>query len=299
MIACPDLSVVVIPLIGQNALASCLDRLPLDAVECIVVLREDMGTALSWKTRYPSATFVETGNLHVPQRRRRGIEAATGGLVALLEDSSWPDETWCAAIRSTFADEGAAAVGGPVNISAALPSRWQALGWSEYGAFAPDRGPPLTDPRPASIVPGNNMAFRRAELIDLLREEGGGLMEGAVCAKLRAREREILYQPLMRVTFSACDPRMVSLATRFHHGRIYGAWRLRSRGPLAKFAHAGTAMLLPVVLTARAAAAMIRAGGPITGLAVLFWLALMESARSLGEGIGALSGAGKSMDEWR
>ena len=40
----PDLCAIVIPLIGENALANCLDRLPLSALECIVVLRGRAGT---------------------------------------------------------------------------------------------------------------------------------------------------------------------------------------------------------------------------------------------------------------
>jgi hypothetical protein len=34
-------------------------------------------------------------------------------------------------------------------------------------------------------------------------------------------------------------------------------------------------------------------------LSVLLWIALMEFAWAVGEAVGALAGAGKSMNEWR
>jgi hypothetical protein len=57
---------VVIPLIGNDALASCLDRLPLTAMECIVVLREAMGAVTDWEQRYPSVTFLGAAHEPVP-----------------------------------------------------------------------------------------------------------------------------------------------------------------------------------------------------------------------------------------
>ncbi len=305
MITRHDLSVVVIPLIGQDALASCLDRLPLDTVECIVVLRENMRVASLWERRYPSVIFLGAANEPVPVRRQRGVGIATGDVVGLLEDTSWPDEGWCAAARSAFADGQTAAAGGPVRIATTLPSRYQALGWSEYGAFAADRDrqSSLIDSGEGAItasrVPGNNMAFRRRELIEVLREEQNGLLEGPVCAKLRAQGRRILFQPGMRVTFSACDRHNASLTTRLHHGRIYAAAQVHGRARLLRFAYFAKATLLPIVLTARAMAAMTRSGRPSARLPVLIWLGLMESAWALGEAIGALTGAGKSMNEWR
>ena len=39
----PYFSTIIIPLVGANALANCLDRLPLSTLECIVMLRETDG----------------------------------------------------------------------------------------------------------------------------------------------------------------------------------------------------------------------------------------------------------------
>ncbi len=304
MAAGPPLSIVVIPLIGNDALANCLDRLPLTSMECIVVLREAMGAVTDWEQRYPSVTFLGAVHEPVPLRRQCGLRFATGNVVGLIEDTSWPDERWCAAALSAFADPQTAAAGGPVRVAAALPSRYQALGSSEYGAFAANRLLRATtgsrDDRPvtASRVPGNNMAFRRVDLIDAL-DEGIGLFEGPVCARLLAKGRRVVYHPQMMVTYGVCDRHNGALATRLHHGRIYAAAQVRGRAWPSRLAHLAKAPLLPIVLTARAMGSLSGSSSLRARLPILFWLGLMESAWALGEAVGALIGAGKSLNEWR
>jgi len=264
-----------------------------------------MGAVSSWQERYPSVNFVSAINKPVPVRRQCGLRLATGDVVGLIEDTSWPDEGWCAGILSAFADPLTAAAGGPVRIAATLPSRYRALGASEYGRFAARRGPqratsnPVRDrPVVAARVPGNNMAFRRADLINAIREEDGGLFEGRVCAAVLAKGRRIIYHPRMLVTYAVCDRHNASLATRLHHGRIYaaqaraGAWHWR-------LAHLAKVPLLPVVLTARAMISLSVSGDLTSKLSILLWLCLMESAWAAGEAIGVLSGAGNSISEWR
>jgi hypothetical protein len=304
--AAPPLSIIVIPLIGQSALANCLDRLPLDTLECIVVLREEMGAVTSWERRYPSVTFIGAANAPVPARRQLGIRAAAGDVVGLIEDTTWPDEGWCAAIMSAFADPRTAAAGGPVRIAATLPSRYRALGASEYGAFATDGFPRVTTGRPicgqpvaASRVPGNNMAFRRLDLIETIDEKDGGMFEGPSCVRLLAKGRQIVYHPRMLVTYSVCDRYNASLATRLHHGRIYASGHMRGRAWPSRLTHLAKTPLLPIVLTARAIGSLHDSRSSSERMATLFWVVLMESAWALGEAVGALSGAGKSISEWR
>lgn len=302
----PDFSAIVIPLMGANALANCLDRLPLSALECIVVLRETMGRPHFWQQRYPSVVFLDASHEPVPVRRRRGIAVATCDVVALLEDTSWPDPDWCAAVRSAFTDIEVAGAGGPVRIAATLTSRCQALGWSEYGAFAPhhllqqgfNEAKPDT-PVVVSRVPGNNMAFRRADLIEALRGEDNGLFEGSVCSKIIASGRRIVLQPRMLVTYSACDQYNAALSTRLHHGRIYAGMQVRGQTQSSRLVRVAKAALLPIVLTVRTMVKMAGSGRLMTRLQVLFWLTLMQSAWALGEAIGALTGVGKSLSEWR
>jgi hypothetical protein len=143
------------------------------------------------------------------------------------------------------------------------------------------------------------MAFRRSELLQVLREEESGLIEGPICMRLLAKGRQILCQPRMMVTLSACDRHNASLATRLHHGRIYASLHLKDRGWPSRLLHLAKTTLLPIVLTARATAAMMETSRSSATLPVLFWLGLMASAWALGEAVGSLRGAGHSMNEWR
>jgi len=300
------LSVIVIPLIGASALANCLNQLPLSALECIVVLRETMGERLFWQQRYPSVIFLDASYEPVPLRRQRGIAVATSEVVALLEDTSWPGPDWYTAVRSAFTEFETAAAGGPVRIAATLPNRCQALGWSEYGTFAPHHllrlgrdGSHADAPIVVSRVPGNNMAFRRAELIEALRGEVNGVFEGPICARMIANGRRVVLQPRMLVTYSACSRHDAALGTRLHHGRIYAGMQIRGQTKLSRVVHVAKAALLPMVLIGRTIAEMTGSDPLMMRLPVLFWVALMQSAWALGEVIGALTGAGKSLSEWR
>jgi hypothetical protein len=298
----PALSIILIPLVGHDALANCLDRLPLTTVECIVVLREAMGAIGSWKERYPSVTFLAAVHRPVPMRRHCGLRLATGEVVGLIEDTSWPDEDWCAATRSVFADPQTAAAGGPVRIAAGLPNRYRALGSSEYGAFLADRHSRATNRsshEEVSRVPGNNMAFRRADLIEALGNDCSGLFEGRVCARLLAKGRRIVYHPRMSVTYAVCDRHNAALTTRLHHGRIYAAAQVADRPWVSRLVHLAKVPLLPIVLTARGMVSLRGSGGLKASLPILFWLSLMESAWALGEAVGVIAGAGKSVNEWR
>src|SRR5262245_38935665 len=106
------MSVIVIPLIGGDALATYLDRLSLIPGECIVVLRSDMGGPPECGRRYPHVIFIHSADQTVPARRKLGVELATGDVVALIDDTSWPVEGWYAAARNTFTDMQTAAAGG-------------------------------------------------------------------------------------------------------------------------------------------------------------------------------------------
>jgi hypothetical protein len=302
----PPLSIVVIPLVGESALAGCLDRLPLATVQCIVVLRGTMGAVTSWERRYPTVTFVCAANAPVPERRQLGVEVATGDVVGFIEDTTWPDEGWCAATLAAFADKRTAAAGGPVRIAATLPSRYRALGASEYGAFGTNRLPPTAissaiydRPVAASRVPGNNMAFRRLDLVETIEENDGGMFEGLTCARLLAKDRQIVFHLPMSATYAVCDRHSAALATRLHHGRIYAAGHVRGRAWPSRLAHLAKTPLLPLLLTARAARSLRSSGSLSARMATLFWVVLMESAWALGEAVGVLTGAGKSVNEWR
>ena len=94
--------------------------------------------------------------------RNTGCHAATGGIVAYLDDDAWPDPHWLKFLAHAFATTDCAAVGGP-NIPPATENFI-----ARCVAYAPG-GPIhvlLTD-REAEHIPGCNMAFRKSALVAL------------------------------------------------------------------------------------------------------------------------------------
>ena len=286
----PDCRIVVIALAGGGALDACLARLAPWHQQCHVVLGEGMGSAASWQPRYPHAQFSEGAGLTVPQRRQRGVDAAQAPLVALLEDTSLPDPGWIEAISDAFASATVAAASGPVRIDPALGARAQALACTEYGRSFPER---------LTRAAGNNLAYRRSHLLEVLHDSKHGLLESEVHAALAARGLEIALRPRMSVTYAAPDPRGIRVGTRFHHGRLYAAARSARWGMPARLAWATGTLLLPALLSLRSLAAMASAVRPGAWLPTAFWICVMETAWAAGEGTGYLAGGGASLREWR
>src|SRR5205085_557462 len=92
-----------------------------------------------------------------------GLRAATGEIVAYLDDDCWPDPQWLTYLVATFMTTPHAGVGGPN-----IPPPDGLIG--DCVAKAPG-GPThvLVSDREAEHIPGCNMAFRKAVL-----EEIGG-----------------------------------------------------------------------------------------------------------------------------
>src|SRR3954447_7406261 len=105
--------------------------------------------------------LISTENRGLSNARNTGMEAATGEIVAYVDDDAVPDPHWLQYLVATFASGGYDCVGGP-NLA---PPGDGAL--ADCVANAPG-GPAhvLLDDREAEHVPGCNMAFRRDALIE-------------------------------------------------------------------------------------------------------------------------------------
>ncbi len=301
-----DLSVVVVALVGGEALAACLRGLPEPHNRCVVVLAEHMGGAGYWETQFPAARFIDAAGLPVPLRRQRGVEAAGGDVVALLEDTSVPDPDWCRAVCQAFADPQVAAAGGPVRVSPTLPARFQALACGEYGRFHPRRFPLLgiaaaaVDGRqPVARLPGNNLAYRRERLMSLLDRSDRGLIETEVNQALRTRGFTLLLQPGMSVVYAAADRANARLRARLQHGRLFAGSRVAGQGWGTRLAWFAKSLLLPLLLSGRAWRGMTQAVRPTAWMGVAVWILLLETAWAAGEAMGYLAGSGRSLEAWR
>lgn len=104
--------------------------------------------------------YVETENRGLSAARNTGLNAATGEIVAYIDDDAYPDGDWLKYLAAKFMESDFAAVGGP-NIPPPGDGHI-----ADCVANAPG-GPVhvlLTD-QVAEHIPGCNMAFRRADLL--------------------------------------------------------------------------------------------------------------------------------------
>ena len=155
----PRISVVVCTYNGSRTIRDCLDglgRLAYPDYEVIVVDDGSTDAAGAIAGGY-DVRLIQTANRGLANARNTGLEAATGEIVAYIDDDAHPDPHWLTYLAATFLSTSHAGVGGP-NI--APPGDGPI---AECVARAPG-GPVhvLVTDREAEHIPGCNMAFRRS-----------------------------------------------------------------------------------------------------------------------------------------
>src|SRR5881296_45399 len=157
----PRVSVVVCSYNGAPTIRDCLEglsRLAYPNYEVIVVDDGSTDDTAAIARRY-NGRLIQTENRGLANARNTGLQAATGEIVAYLDDDAYPDPQWLTYLVATFMSTSYAGVGGP-NI--APPGDGPI---AECVAQAPG-GPVhvLVTDRQAEHIPGCNMAFRKASL---------------------------------------------------------------------------------------------------------------------------------------
>ncbi len=162
----PRVSVVICTFNGERTLGetcAAVARLEYPDLEVIVVDdgSTDASAAIAAEHGF---TVISTENQGLSAARNTGARAATGEIVAYLDDDAAPDPHWLHYAVDAFAREGVVAVGGP---NVAVPGDGLV---ADAVAMAP--GNPshvLLSDRVAEHIPGCNSLFRR----DALRAIGG------------------------------------------------------------------------------------------------------------------------------
>ncbi len=158
----PRISVIVCTHNGEATLADALEglqRIEYPDFETIVV-NDGAGAGVAAVAKKFPVRLLEIPHSGLSAARNVGLHAATGSIVAYLDDDARPDAHWLRYLAQSFLTEDYAAVGGlnvppPTNNSTA-----------QCVAHAPG-GPIhvlLTD-REAEHIPGCNMAFRKSALL--------------------------------------------------------------------------------------------------------------------------------------
>src|SRR5256712_3457987 len=155
----PRISVVVCTYNGARVIRDCLEglrKLEYPNFEVIVVNDGSNDATAAVLSEY-DYRVIATDNRGLGSARNTGMEAATGEIVAYIDDDASPDPHWLTYLAAAFLSTTHAAIGGP-NI--APPGDG---GIAEAVANAP--GNPthvLVSDQEAEHIPGCNMAVRRA-----------------------------------------------------------------------------------------------------------------------------------------
>jgi glycosyltransferase involved in cell wall biosynthesis len=160
----PRVSVVVCSYNGGRTIADCLTGLlALDYPDFEVIVVNDGSTDATGDIAEEfGVRVITTKNKGLSSARNAGLQAATGEIVAYIDDDAYPDPHWLTYLAHTFLTTDHAAVGGP-NIAPPGDGRI-----ADCVASSPG-GPVhvlLTD-RVAEHIPGCNMAFRRSCLLEV------------------------------------------------------------------------------------------------------------------------------------
>jgi GT2 family glycosyltransferase len=191
----PRISVVVCTYNGSRTIRNCLDgcaRLQYPDYEVIVV-NDGSTDSTAEIVRGFNVRVINLPNGGLSRARNIGLDAATGEIIAYLDDDARPDEHWLRHLAHTFLSCDHVGAGGPNIVPIDDPP------FSQCVANSPG-GPThvlMTDTL-AEHIPGCNMAFR----VRNLREVGGfdprfriAGDDVDVCWKLQARGWTLGFNP--------------------------------------------------------------------------------------------------------
>jgi glycosyltransferase involved in cell wall biosynthesis len=290
----PAISVVIACVNRRECIFECLEHLEAsperDSMEILVMDRHCDDTPAAIHARFPNVT-VHAGlvGASIPELRWKGIQAARGELVAVIEDHCMIATGWASQVLQ-LRHLPWGVMGGPVENG----SRDRVLDWAlfvaEYGACMP----PL--PRgETEWVPGNNAVYRR-ELLPLDEPEWASLWEYFLQRELRKRNVRMYLNPAMLVHHRKSFGFFESLKQRFLYSRSFAGMSARAMNGFERTVRGLATVMLPGLLALRIAGAVTRKrrnladsvrGLPIIGLFLVSW--------GLGEMTGYFFGAGDSL----
>jgi O-antigen biosynthesis protein len=157
----PRVSVVICTYNGARTIRQCMEGLAALQYPDYEVIVVDDGSAddTAQIVREFDVRLIRTENRGLSAARNRGMQEATGEIIAYTDDDAYPDPHWLHYLVHTFRSTDFAAVGGPN-----LPPPGDGV-TAEAIANAPG-GPMhiLLSDREAEHIPGCNMAFRAEKL---------------------------------------------------------------------------------------------------------------------------------------
>lgn len=247
------------------------------------------------RLRYPEVRFLEVTDLktyragsreHHDELRARGLAAATGSIVALIEDHGVPAPDWSAKIVEAHGKKSYVALGGAIENGIDRPLNWAVY----YCDFLRYQNPVWEGE--SGVVSDANVSYKRPVLESVRHVWREIFHETSVSNALRAEGHRLALDGSIVVYQHRLHLRAGSaLKERFVWGRSYAATRAGLASPGRRWFWAVFAPALPLLMMARMTlmarqkrrtfAAFVKAS-PLTAALVVGW--------SCGELIGYVTG---------
>jgi hypothetical protein len=299
------LSVVVTIVDAGDALERCLRALAAQDgatdLEVVVPWDDTIPGMADVTARFPSFRFLPLGTVETvrpasgaagqhelyDRRRSAGLLAATGELVAILEDRGVPRRDWTRTMIAIHARLPHAAIGGAIENGCDAPLNW-AVFFCDFGRYQPP-----FEAGPRKWVSDVNVGYKRRALdatLNLWRERyhettvHWALLRAGETLYLTPDPDLVVDQMRGRLRFGAL------LAERFAWGRLFACTRARDMSVPRRLAYALGSPLVPIVLTTRQVllpACKRRQRGPF--LAALPAFLVLAAAWAAGEAAGYLT----------
>lgn len=303
MSAPASLSVVVGLISGRTAdLERCLvslhDQTLALPLEIVVPYDDPCADVLSLAPRFPAVKFLRAEGLdtraaragasreHHDTLRTIGLRAATGDVVALIEDHAFTARNWCEEMVAAFERHPkAAAIGGAVECKSDSLLVW-AVWFCDFGRYQN----PLPE-RVAEYVSDSNVAYRREALTRVADAWRGDYHETSVHWAMTAAGYELITTPRAVVWQARGDLTLASAPReRFVWARSFAGTRARLVGSPKRWIFAILSPLLPLVMTWRFARTAIQRGAHVGKfVACLPLLVFLLCFWALGECVGYLT----------
>jgi glycosyltransferase involved in cell wall biosynthesis len=293
------LSIVIGSHNAARVIAICLQALEPQRAhavfEVIVADCSSDGTPDIIKRQFPSVLVLPVdGPASLAELRGRGIAAARGAIIAILDPFSVPAADWASQVLAAHARQQNRVIGGSVDLYRAESASYAA--WAtylnEYGLFMP----PVTSGE-TWILAGSNVSYKRAALFDGDRPRYPVFWKTSVNWEQEAGGSRLWLEPAVRVALYKPIPFQEFLHSRFHHGRCFAGMRILNASWWTRLARAGSTILLPPLQLWRWTAGFWpkrrHRGRFIASLPAQFLLFLVWSA---GEACGYLRGTGRACE---
>jgi glycosyltransferase involved in cell wall biosynthesis len=247
----PDISVVITSLVGAPFIDDCLRSVEQQAreagAEVIVVACGAASEASRIAQAFPWVKLIHREQREtVPQLRRRGVEAAQGRIVAIIEEhclagANWLQEALTAHTRGNYG-----AVGGPVVDYAYKRLRDWVVYFCEYNGYLPPaHNGEVTD------LNGANIAYRRSVLVENQHLLGKGYWEASLHPELLAKGIKFLSLPEMIVHHRGPFNYGYYLQQRYWFSRAFAGHRAQTMTLSRRLVYLLAAPLVPAVLLLR------------------------------------------------